>query len=334
MPDSDTKQEKNLEKDFGSAFGMEEESNIDLSNIIRKFKSLDYGYLIPLKKIFDAKLLRKKAIQWIMFFGLLPLIYAWIVDAYQLEFTEVVWMIEIYFCLFWALYFHSIIQPAKKVWKQGIGYAIFTAAIGIPVLLSLQTLPVVSDLYRNLSSRNLFSQLTGFVFGVGILEETCKALPLIIFGLRKNTIKSVRDGVFLGFLSGLGFAASEGVTYTVRATAEAIYYGSATGQVLTFLDRVMSGPLQHSAWAGVVGWFIGVAAQRKENRWQIVAVGIFFMAILHGLYDTFSDGIIGIILAGTGFLIFMGYLIHGDNENPQRNISESPAKIDDPKSIQ
>ena len=96
----------------------------------------------------------------------------------------------------------------------------------------------------------------------------------------------------------------------------------------------MSGPLQHSAWAGVVGWFIGVAAQRKENRWQIVAVGIFFMAILHGLYDTFSDGIIGIILAGTGFLIFMGYLIHGDNENPQKNISEPSAKIDDPKSIQ
>jgi RsiW-degrading membrane proteinase PrsW (M82 family) len=175
-------------------------------------------------------------------------------------------MIEIYFCLFWALYFHSIIQPAKKIWKQGIGYAVFTAAIGIPVLLSLQTLPIVSDLYRNLSSRNLFSQLTGFVFGVGLLEETCKVLPLIIFGLRKKTITGIREGVFLGFLSGLGFVASEGVTYTVRATAEAIYYGSATGQVITFLDRAMSGPLQHSAWAGVVGWFIGVGCTKKRKE--------------------------------------------------------------------
>jgi RsiW-degrading membrane proteinase PrsW (M82 family) len=112
----------------------------------------------------------------------------------------------------------------------------------------------------------LFSQLTGFVFGVELLEETCKALPLIIFGLRKKTITGIREGVFLGFLSGLGFVASEGVTYTVRATAEAIYYGSATGQVITFLDRAMSGPLQHSAWAGVVGWFIGVGCTKKRKE--------------------------------------------------------------------
>ena len=208
MPDYDSEQNKNLEKDFGSAFGMEEESNIGISNVIEEFKSLNYSYLIPFNKIFDAKLLRKKAVQWIMFFGLLPLVYAWIVRVYQLNFTEVVWMIEIYFCLFWALYFHSIIQPTNKVWKQGISYAIFTAAIGIPILLSFQTLPIISGLYRNLSSRNLFSQLTSFVFGVGILEETTKALPLLIFGLRKNKINGVRDGMFLGFLSGLGFAAS------------------------------------------------------------------------------------------------------------------------------
>ena len=319
MSDSDP-ENKNLEKDFGSAFGMEEESNIGISNVINEFKSLNYSYLIPLKKIFDTKLLRKKAVQWIMFFGLLPLIYAWIVRAYQLDFTEVVWMVEIYFCLFWALYFHSIIQPSKKVWKQGIGYAVFTAAIGIPILLSFQTLPVISGLYRNLSSRNLFSQLTGFVFGVGILEETTKALPLLIFGLRKNKINGVRDGIYLGFLSGLGFAASEGVTYTVRATADAVYYGSVTGQVLTFLDRVMSGPLQHSAWAGVTGWFIAVAAQRKEKRWPIIAVGIFFMATMHGLYDTFSDGI---ILAGISFLIFMGYLVHVSSEEKERNAESS-----------
>ena len=326
MPDSDSEQNKNLEKDFGSAFGMEEESNIGISNIIKEFKSLNYSYLIPLKKIFDAKLLRKKAVQWIMFFGLLPLIYAWIVRIYQLDFTEVVWMIEIYFCLFWALYFHSIIQPTKKVWKQGIGYAVFTAAIGIPVLLSIQSFPVISDLYGNLSSRNLFSQLTGFVFGVGILEETTKALPLIIFGLRKNKINGVRDGMFLGFLSGLGFAASEGVTYTVRATADAVNYGSVTDQVLTFMDRVMSGPLQHSAWAGVTGWFIAVAAQRKGKRWPIVVVGISFMAIMHGLYDTFSDGIIGIILAGISFLIFMGYLVHVSSEEKEKN-SELSVKV-------
>jgi hypothetical protein len=74
MPDSDSKQDKNLEKDFGSVFGMDEESDLNVSNVLNEFKSLDYNYLIPLNKIFDPKLFRKKAVQWIMFFGLLPLI--------------------------------------------------------------------------------------------------------------------------------------------------------------------------------------------------------------------------------------------------------------------
>jgi RsiW-degrading membrane proteinase PrsW (M82 family) len=39
--------------------------------------------------------------------------------------------------------------------------------------------------------------------------------------LRKKTIGSIQNGIFLGLLSGLGFAASEGFDYTVKATSEA-----------------------------------------------------------------------------------------------------------------
>lgn len=315
MVGPENKNENNLEKDYGNVFGMDEESGLGFSSITKEFKSLDYNYLIPVKKFFSSSLLKKKAVRWVMLFGLLPLIYAWIAVEFNLNFVQVVWLIEIYFCLFWALYFYSIIQPAKTVWKQGIGYALFTTIIGIPTLLSFQSFPVINSLYEETYSRNLFGQLTGFILGVGILEETCKALPLIIFGLRKKTIKRIRDGVFLGFLSGLGFAASEGVTYTVKATVNAIQYGSATGQLITFLDRAMSGPLQHSAWAGVVGWFIGYASTKDGPKWPIVVVGILFMALLHGLFDTFSDGLIGIILAAAGYLIFMAYLIHNGKED-------------------
>ena len=108
--------------------------------------------------------------------------------------------------------------------------------------------------------------------------------------------------MFLGILSGLGFAASEGVSYTVRATANAIYYGNATGQVLTFLHRIISGPLQHGTWAGISGWFIAVAAQQEGKKWPVIIVGILFMALLHGLYDSFADSLIGIIPCFYGIL--------------------------------
>lgn len=315
MEPSDSKEKDNLDKDYGSVFGLEDGETFGLSKIFSEFKSLNYKELIPLEKIFNKDIFNKKAARWIMLFGLIPLIYAWFVREFDLDFTQVVWLIEIYFCLFWALFFFGIIQPSKTIWKQGIGYALFTAMIGIPILLTLQTFPVIKSLYYETNSNSLVGKLTGFIFGVGILEETCKAFPLIIFGLRKKTIKNFHDGIFLGLLSGLGFAASEGVTYTVKATANAIYYGDATWQVLTFLHRVMSGPLQHGTWAAVSGWFIVAAAQKEGKKWPIITVGILFMALLHGLYDVFSDSFIGIIIAGLGYLVFMAYLIHGNKKD-------------------
>jgi protease PrsW len=300
---------KNLDKDFGTAFKLEEESHLNISGFVNEFKKLDYGYLIPINKIFDANLFRKKAVQWILVFGLLPLIYIWVANVMQLTFEEIVWLVEIYFCLFWALYFYSIINPPRSAWKQGLGYAFFTAAIGIPVLLSVQTLPLIRNLYADTNSNNFFENLIGFLFGVGILEETCKALPLIIFGLRKKTITNTTEGMFLGFLSGLGFAASEGVTYTLRAAANVLQNGGSINQVMTFLHRAMSGPLQHSTWAGVTGWFIATAAKR-EKKWPIIVVGIASMALLHGLYDSLADGFGGIIVAAVGYIVFMGYLTH------------------------
>lgn len=309
MDKEEPKDKKNLDKDFGGTFGLEEESSLNISGFLNEFKKLDYKYLIPFDKIFDANLFRKKAVQWVLVFGLLPLIYIWLINELQLTFEQVVWLVEIYFCLFWALYFYSLIKPERKIWKQGIGYAFFTAAIGIPLLLSVQTLPLIRNLYADTDSNNFVENLIGFLFGVGILEETCKALPLIIFGLRKKTINNTTEGMFLGFLSGLGFAASEGVTYTLRASANVLQNGGSINQVMTFLHRAMSGPLQHSTWAGIVGWFVGVASQR-EKKWPVVVVGILSMALLHGLYDSLADGIGGIVVAAIGYIAFMGYLTH------------------------
>ena len=327
METSESKEKDNLDKDYGTAFGLEDGGSIGVSKVINEFKSLDYKELLPLRKILNSGIFKKKAVRWVLLFGLLPLIYAWFVREFDLDFTQVVWLIEIYFCLFWALYFFSLIQPSRTIWKQGIGYALFTAMIGIPVLLTLQTFPVIKELYFETDSNSLFGKLTGFILGVGILEETCKAFPLIIFGLRKKTVKGINNWIFLGFLSGLGFAASEGVTYTVKATANAIYYGDATWQVITFLHRVMSGPLQHSTWAGVSGWFIGMAALKEGKKWPIISIGILFMALLHGLYDVFSDSIIGIIIAAFGYLVFMGYLMQGIKKDTLENDNIPQIKI-------
>jgi RsiW-degrading membrane proteinase PrsW (M82 family) len=311
-----------LDVDFGKAYSMEEGSDLGIGRTIDQFKTLDYGYLVPIRKIFDASLLRRRAVRWILLFGTLPLVFSWIARKASLNFSDILWLLLIYFCLFWALYFFSLVQPSRENWTRGVLYAVFTATAGGAVLFACHKLPIIRDFYAaDIGAMGTMQQLLGFIFIVGVLEECCKALPLLVFGLRQNKIRGVRDGVFLGLMSGFGFAAAEGVSYVLSATARAVNVdapfqaAAAEAQILTILDRVVSGPLQHGTWAGIVGWFIGVAALRSsDSRLPVIAVGILLAAVMHGTFNTFSSTLFGLLLAAFGYMAFMAYLVHGEEE--------------------
>ncbi len=174
-----------LDSDPAASFGMEQDASTHLKESVtegvNKFKSLDYAYLIPYKKIFNAELLNKRAVRWILIFGLGPIVIFQIHRMLNLRFDEAVWLIQGYFCMFWATYFYSIIHPERTMWKRALGYAFFTAFIGIPLLLLVQTWPFIRTLYAGTSSASIEAQLFGFIFGVGVFEEMTKAAPLLIF---------------------------------------------------------------------------------------------------------------------------------------------------------
>lgn len=307
-----------LDATHGDVFGMEDAGDLGIAATVGLFRSLDYGFLLPFRKIFSQGLLRKKAVRWVLLIGLTPLCIMALVQWFQLEFSYTFVLIEVYFCLFWALYFHGIIRPGKAIWKRAIGYALFTGFIGSLAELLIQFLPVVRTIFAGTQSEHFIPRFLGFVFGVGIFEECCKAFPLLFFGLRKGRIQGIRDGVFLGYMSGLGFAASEGLGYTINAANAVIASqgteGSFTAQIVGTVFRLMSGPVFHGALAGTVGWFIGLASTRSAPRWPIIVVGIAFMALMHGTFDTFSNTPFSIPIAAVILLIFMAYLVHGEEQ--------------------
>lgn len=344
-----------LDRTQSDVFNMDEAApfEIGLSATIQEFKSLDYGFLVPLRKIFSGSMLRKKAVRWVLGFGLFPLIVVFLKNQLGWTFEQCVWVLGGYFALFWGTYFYGILLPSPKTWRRGVKWAAFTVAIGLPLLFVAQELPVIRSFYSGTQSESFFIRLLGFIFGVGLLEETCKALPLLLFALRKGEKLALKDGIFLGMMSGFGFALAEVVQYSVKywdgsalisaaAVAEAVdksttwsgavnasafseqmkavmpqlsdFYG---GMVLAQIVRFMTLPLLHAVWAGIVGWFIVTASNRRERARAIVVLGIFFAAVLHGLYDVTSSGLIGIGVAAASIILFMGYLTHGQDETGQ-----------------
>jgi RsiW-degrading membrane proteinase PrsW (M82 family) len=191
--------------------------------------------------------------------------------------------------------------------RRVIGVAAFTALVGVNMLLAAQRLPVVSDFYTATDSTSLLGRLTGYILGVGIFEETTKALPLFWIFLHRRAGGGLREALFLGACSGLGFGVAEAVSYSFAYAAwHANLQLGDGGWVLAQLLRFITLPLLHALWSGVVGYFVGLAAMLPHRAWGLVAVGIGAVALVHGLYDTLGPWS-SFALALGSFLVFVGY---------------------------
>jgi RsiW-degrading membrane proteinase PrsW (M82 family) len=63
----------------------------------------------------------------------------------------------------------------------------------------------------------------------------------------------------------------------------------------------------HSVLAGIVGYFMGLAAINPSRQVPIIFIGIAIAAVLHGLYDTFAGGVIGFAILAFTILLFVVY---------------------------
>ena len=230
--------------------------------------------------------------------------------------------------------------------------------VGIPVLFIWQELPIIRHIYSGTGNDAFLVRMFAFILGVGICEEVCKALPLIFFGRSKPALLTPHNAIYLGIMSGLGFALAEVVQYSISywqnsAQVSAMLvtecldqsrnlYGSINAQsfadklhsampflveyygktIIAQIVRFMSLPLLHAAWAGVVGYFIGLSLLKKKAQWVFIAVGVGLMAILHGLYDVFSNNLIGFGLALFSILILMSYLFEEETITAKVSLAE------------
>ena len=187
-----------------------------------------------------------------------------------------------------------------------IGVGIFTGTIGILLLLVLQWLAFHMPWFRGggklalllllikligvsysmaLGDHGFFVSFLGFTAGVGFCEEACKAIPLIYIA-KKTGYLNWRTAMIWGLISGVGFGASEGVTYS------ADYYNGIASSSLIYYVRFISCVGLHAMWAAAVGIVIYKMqdAFRGDGGFFELLLrtiqAVIVPMILHGLYDT------------------------------------------------
>jgi len=276
------------------------------TELLQSLRSFKFAAVVPYQDVFSGRLYRSGTVRLLLFFGLFPLAADLITDPRDLE--QAAWILGLYYASIWGVVLYHLIKPPRFDWSDVGRCVLFTTLVGVPLLLIVQQVPPFSLLYGAINLGWLW-RLVGFVLGVGVLEEVCKALPVYLFLLRPGKLSDPLTSAFYGTMSGLGFAIAEGATYSLGYAFGLVRGDLGFGSyVLVNTIRFVTVPLFHAILAGIVGYFVGLAAINPARREAILVIGVAIAAVLHGLYNTFAGGLLGVLVIAFSILLFVSYL--------------------------
>lgn len=195
----------------------------------------------------------------------------------------------------WFLVLRTLVRP-RRVGARLVA----TVVVGEVVLVLAYVLGVAPRLTDH---GNLLADVTL----IGLPEELVKALPVVAVALvlrRRGVGVAPRDLLFLAATSGLVLGAVEAVDYGVLLNP---YAGVGMALVLRFATD----PIQHALWAGVAGYFLGLATHHRAVGPGLVlaGIGLGVPVVLHGL-DDWTPVTATVAWAGVqtvSALLFLGY---------------------------
>jgi RsiW-degrading membrane proteinase PrsW (M82 family) len=249
--------------------------------------------LVPWDELKSGRWLRQRRAFLIAGVGLMPLaILAYFGE--EVDIGKAYWAIAVYFSLLWGGFFYHAF-PAPEVNLRDAAFCLFGSALSCTVILyGVYKLTPTGFLLPWIHSPSLWRSWIGFVGGVGVAEELCKAIILIIMFRRKDCL-SPHTMLFYGLMAGLGFGLFEGVRYQFQFN----WGMSQTPQGYYLLNvlRLTSLPFLHAVWTGIAGHFLGFAFRYPERRVGLWIAAIGLPAVLHGTYNTFSRHGFGLFVA-------------------------------------
>jgi len=281
-----------------------------------------FEILIPVKSWLHDRGWRQGIRLLIIPYALLPLAFLGLF-ANSSHLSTPGWAYSLYIAPLWLLTFWYLIRP-PVIGKLEAAVAVFVI---VWTLIWLRVVTIfINDHFAN--PHNILGSLV-----IGYNEESTKAIPVLIAAIfvlkvRKQKLDP-RTWFLMGTVAGLTFGVVEQSVYTPAAivgihSAQAPQV--AVADTLLFAFRVFVDGFQHAVWAGVSGFFIGMAVNYRRRRVPLLLLGISIPAILHALNDytlaSFQTVWIGVLIQALSLLLFLGYTLSASSI--ERRVRRNP----------
>ncbi len=279
------------------------------ASILRQLARLGFATLVPVSAWRRDRPWTIASVQWFLFFTIFPLfLVAW-TSLTGSEFGDVAYLYGVYFAMMWGLVLWLFVRPEKIGLLDVVRVSLFTSITGVFIVTVLYRLPGLSAVIASTREPQLLVRLASYVFGVGLLEELVKVVPVLWIFVRNREPGTIREITYLGCVSGFAFGVSEAVAYSVFF-AQGVARGDLPlgSFVVVQLTRLITLPLLHAVFSGVAAQFIALGVETPSLRRALIVVGIGIAALIHGLYNTFSGTLAGFVLAIGAVLLFIAYV--------------------------
>ena len=232
-----------------------------------------------------------------------------------------------------AIYLYS--RSDKPIWSFSLNalfvyFATFTIVGPIVFYVFRQILPGNTAMIQ---SPNYINSFIGMFFAAGLAEELIKVFLVLIgafFTVRAAVIKPkipamlfdalrIRgplDGLLMGLFGGAGFILVEtwgqyvpNIVNSVMEQSRNDIMAAGTGLMLLF-PRVVGGIVGHMAWAGITGYFIGLAVIRQKQGAKLILIGWLVTSAIHAFWNTSRfSALIMPVAALAGGVLFIACLL-------------------------
>ncbi len=225
--------------------------------------------------------------------------------------------INLIICFFVVMLFQLMIffysRTSRPIWTYMYPFAAVCVIMMTPLIMPYffvfrTILPGNIGMGAN---SNFIMTFIGMFFGAGLMEELLKATP-ILFGawwtlkaeskpdLKENFfwkiihVRGPLDGALMGIFAGGAFTFIETGTQYVPNMVQDITKETGdlslgmAGGLLLLMPRVLGSLVGHMAYAGIAGYFIGLAVIRPKQMWKLLGIGWLAASIIHALWNSVS----------------------------------------------
>ena len=194
----------------------------------------------------------------------------------------VFYAVSLYFATIWGLFFAYFFRTRQISKSKAVSTFFLTQLAPFPL------------------------SILGYILGIGLTEEFAKMIPLLVLERRAREPQLPQTMVFYGLMAGIAFGVFEGVQYQTSINIRADY---TTAFVLN-IARLTSLPFLHAVWAGICGYFVGMAGLYPQYRKSLYVLALAIPATLHGLYDLFAGSfyLVSLVIAFLSVFLLMAYL--------------------------